>query len=65
MKSDIPKKESKRAKFHKSDESDDDLDTREAELYNYVNKCQQQVCIFVSFFPVGYGSQFDPNVWQH
>lgn len=50
MKSDIPKKESKRAKIHKSDESDDDLNTREAALNNYVNKCEQQVCIFVSFF---------------
>lgn len=43
VKSDIPKKESKRAKIHKFDESDDDLDTREAELNNYVNKCQQQM----------------------
>ncbi|KAF3618693.1 putative Shugoshin-1 [Capsicum annuum] len=43
MKNDIPKKESKRAKFQKSDESDDDMDTREAEVYNYVNKCQQQM----------------------
>ncbi|XP_059314728.1 uncharacterized protein LOC132065373 isoform X1 [Lycium ferocissimum] len=42
VKNNTPKKESKRAKIQKSDESDDD-DTREAELYDYVNKCQQQM----------------------
>ncbi|CAN4120387.1 unnamed protein product [Withania somnifera] len=43
VKSDTPKKGSKRAKIQKSDESDDDMDTREAELHNYVSKCQQQM----------------------
>lgn len=65
VKGDIPKKGSKRTKIQKSDESDDDLDTKEAEVYNYVAKCQQQVGIFsFLFFPVGYGSQSDPNIWQ-
>lgn len=43
VKGDIPKKGSKRTKIQKSDESDDDLDTKEAEVYNYVAKCQQQM----------------------
>ncbi|XP_016439262.1 uncharacterized protein LOC107765164 isoform X1 [Nicotiana tabacum] len=43
VKSDIPKKEPKRAKIRKSYDSDDDVDTREAELHNYVDKCQQQM----------------------
>lgn len=62
MKSDIPKKEPKRAKIQKSYDSDDNVDTREAELHNYVDKCQQQAWIYLSFLPVEYDSQFAPNV---